>query len=87
MKTKQIDSLNILVADEDKSLTQSNLDLDIRDRIIAREVALGVNDSQDNWMEITKSQAEEYQIAMDKAFEEDEAFEEDVAFEEDTLKF
>lgn len=72
MKVKQIEDLTILIADENKNLTQSDLNLDIRNRIIAKEVALGINDSQDNWMEITKSQANEYQIAIDKALEDDD---------------
>lgn len=72
MKVKQIEGLTILIADENKNLTQSDLNLDIRNRIIAKEVALGINDSQDNWMEITKSQANEYQIATDKALEDDD---------------
>lgn len=72
MKVKQIEGLTILIADENKNLTQSDLNLNIRNRIIAKEVALGINDSQDNWMEITKSQANEYQIATDKALEDDD---------------
>lgn len=45
----------VITADEGKYLTQS-FDLDIENRVIATTVALGKNDSVDNWKEITKEE-------------------------------
>lgn len=45
----------VITAEEGKYLTQS-FDLDIENRVIATTVALGENDSVDNWKEITKEE-------------------------------
>lgn len=45
----------VITAEEGKYLTQS-FDLDIENRVIATTVALGKNDSVDNWKEITKEE-------------------------------
>ena len=50
----------ILKADEGNYLTQAAQDIDIKDRVIGEEVALGANDSPDNWKEITTTEAEEF---------------------------
>lgn len=45
----------VITAEEGKYLTQS-FDLDIENHVIATTVALGKNDSVDNWKEITKEE-------------------------------
>lgn len=45
----------VITADEGKYLTQ-NCELDINNRVIATTIALGKNDSVDNWKEITKEE-------------------------------
>lgn len=47
----------ILTAEEGKYLTQ-NFDVDIEKRVIGTTIALGKNDSVDNWKEITKEEAD-----------------------------
>lgn len=47
----------ILTAEEGKYLTQS-FDVDIEKRVIGTTIALGKNDSVDNWKEITKEEAD-----------------------------
>lgn len=42
----------LLKADENKFITQADQDIDIKDRVIGTVVALGANDSPDNWKEI-----------------------------------
>lgn len=55
---KQIEvTIIILKADEGKYLTQVSEDID--KRIVVPEIALGSNDSPDNWKEITVEEAEE----------------------------
>lgn len=60
----------ILKPDEGYFLTQVE-DVDIRNRVIATTVALGKNDSADNWKEINSEIAEEYRKLQKEAFEED----------------
>ena len=50
----------ILTASKGKYLTQATSDIDIQDRVICNQVALGKNDSPDNWCEISKADAEEF---------------------------
>lgn len=71
METKQF-TTTILTAAEGKSLTQADNNLDIRERIIAYTVAIGANDTPDNWVEITKEQADEYRAAQEAAIKGDE---------------
>lgn len=47
----------VITADEGKYLTQ-NFELDINNRVIATTIALGKNDSVDNWKEITKEEGD-----------------------------
>lgn len=56
----------ILTAENGMYLTQS-ADVDILSREIAATVALGRNDSADNWKEITKAEADAYIEARQKA--------------------
>ena len=48
----------IIEADENCYLTQSN-EIDLKDRIVAKKIALGKNDSAENWKEISKEVADE----------------------------
>lgn len=54
MKQQQF-TTTILKADDGKYLTQS-ADVDISERIIAKEIAIGKNDVPANWREISASQ-------------------------------
>lgn len=49
----------MLEAEEGKFLTQAANKITIPDRIIATKIALDVNDSPENWKEITAEEAEE----------------------------
>ena len=55
----------ILKADEGKYLTQLS-DVNIENRVVASTIAIGKNDSPNNWKEITKEEAD----AIIKAQEE-----------------
>lgn len=55
-----------LVASDGYFLTQK-ADIDIRERVISSFVILGVNDSADNWHEITAEEAETYRKARAEA--------------------
>lgn len=59
MKQKQF-TTTVIEADEDKFLTQASKDIDINDRVIGTKIAIGANDSPDNWCEISKADAEEF---------------------------
>ena len=56
----------IINADTDKYLTQS-ADVAIEDRIIATTIALGKNDSVDNWKEITKAEGDALKAQKEEA--------------------
>lgn len=47
----------VITADNGKYLTQ-NFELDINNRVVATTIALGKNDSVDNWKEITKDEGD-----------------------------
>lgn len=53
----------ILKAEEGKYLTQKS-DVDIEKRVIGTTIALGKNDSADNWKEITKEEADSIKQAQ-----------------------
>lgn len=59
----------ILKPDTDMYLTQKE-DVDILERVIATTVALGKNDSPDNWVEISKEKADTYKKEQEDAREE-----------------
>lgn len=50
---------NILEAEEGKFLTQASLDIPISKRVVGTTIALGFNDSIDNWIEITAKEADD----------------------------
>lgn len=49
----------IIEAEEGKYLTQASSDTPIAQRVCATKIALGRNDSPENWVEITAEQAKE----------------------------
>lgn len=55
MKTQNY-TVTILTASEGHKLTQA-ADIDIKSRFIVSQVALGANDSIENWKEITDAEA------------------------------
>lgn len=59
-------STSILVASDGYKLTQAS-DVDILQRLITKKVYLAVNDSADNWKEITDEEAEEYKAQIEVA--------------------
>lgn len=75
----------IITPDEGKFLTQK-ADVEITDRAIATTVALGKGDSPDNWVEISKAQADEYKALKEKAREERRKAEEEARLTEKNTK-
>lgn len=51
-------------------LTQK-ADVDIKERVLATTIALGKNDSQDNYIEIDEETAEAYRAEQKAAFEKE----------------
>lgn len=47
----------VITAEEGKYLTQS-FEVDIENRVVASTIALGKNDTVENWKEITKEEAD-----------------------------
>lgn len=62
---KQTD--NILTPDDGMMLTQA-AEVPIESRIVTNRVCLAVNDSPDNWREITAEEAEAIRAAQDEIF-------------------
>ena len=60
----------ILQPNEGYTLTQANDEIDIKDRVLSKKVYLAINDSQNNWKEITDEDAELIRIDQNK-LEED----------------
>ena len=58
----------VLKASDGFFLTQTE-EVDIKERIIATVVALGKYDDPQNWREITKEEAEEYNRLKEEALE------------------
>lgn len=81
MKTTEF-TTTILKPDEGKYLTQKAADVEIKDRIIATTIALGKNDSIDNYIEIDAETAEEYKRLQREAYEIDAK----IAFEKSSVK-
>lgn len=57
MEIKNLNTTTVITATDGNYLTQ-NLEVDTEKRVIATEVALGKNDTVDNWKEITKEEGE-----------------------------
>lgn len=51
----------IIEAEEGKFLTQVSNDIDINERVIGKKIAIGSNDSPDNWCEITADEKEQFE--------------------------
>lgn len=61
----------ILQPSEGYTLTQS-ADVEIEERILSKKVFLAVNDSPDNWKEITDEEAENIRIQQEELAKEKE---------------
>lgn len=61
----------IIEAKDGKFLTQAATDINIHKRIIAKKVAIGKNDSADNWCEISAKEAQEFERQLKQAMQDD----------------
>lgn len=59
-------TVHVIEPDEDNWLTQSNVDIPIQERIFSKICYLAINDSADNWKEITQDEYENYQIELEE---------------------
>jgi hypothetical protein len=72
MKNSSV-TVQIIEPDDDMWLTQAE-DVEILARLFSKKVYLAVNDSKDNWKEITQAEYEQYQAQFEAArFAEEEA--------------
>lgn len=62
----------VLEPSEGHTLTQSQ-DVEIQNRILSKKVFLAVNDSPNNWKEITDAEADEIRLAQEEYTKELEA--------------
>lgn len=62
----------IIKPEEGYYLTEANPDTDIRKRSISTAIALGKNDSAENYIEIDEAQAEEYRKQKEEAIKADQ---------------
>ena len=60
----------ILQPSEGYTLTQSK-DVEVQDRILSKKIFLAVNDSPDNYKEITDKEADEIRAAQERLAEEE----------------
>ena len=60
----------ILQPSEGYTLTQSK-DVEVQDRILSKKIFLAVNDSPDNYKEITDKEADEIKAEQDRLAEEE----------------
>ena len=60
----------ILQPSEGYTLTQSK-DVEVQDRILSKKIFLAVNDSPDNYKEITDKEADEIRVEQDRLAEEE----------------
>ena len=63
-------TVQIIEPSEGYTLTQSK-DVEVRDRILSKKIFLAVNDSPDNWKEITDAEAEAIKAEQDRLAEEE----------------
>lgn len=64
-------TVQIIEPSEGYTLTQS-ADVEVKERILSKKIFLAVNDSPDNWKEITDAEAEELQAEQERLFKEEE---------------
>jgi len=65
MKNSSV-TVQIIEPDDDMWLTQAE-DVEILTRVFSKKVYLAVNDSEDNWKEITQAEYEQYQAQFEAA--------------------
>lgn len=63
-------TVQIIEPSEGYTLTQSK-DVEVRDRILSKKIFLAVNDSPDNWKEITDEEAEAIKAEQERLAEEE----------------
>lgn len=63
-------TVQIIEPSEGYTLTQSK-DVEVRDRILSKKIFLAVNDSPDNWKEITDAEAEAIKAEQERLAEEE----------------
>lgn len=63
-------TVQIIEPSEGYTLTQSK-DVEVQDRILSKKIFLAVNDSPDNWKEITNAEAEAIKAEQDRLAEEE----------------
>ena len=61
-------TVQIIESTDGHILTQS-ADIDLKDRVFSEKVFLGVNDSIDNWKEITIKEADELKLQQKELYE------------------
>lgn len=64
-------TVQIIEPNEGFTLTQS-AEVDVKARTFSKKIYLAVNDSPDNWKEITDAEAEELQAEQERLFKEEE---------------
>lgn len=63
-------TVQIIEPSEGYTLTQSK-DVEVQDRILSKKIFLAVNDSPDNYKEITDKEADEIKAEQDRLAEEE----------------
>ena len=63
-------TVQIIEPSEGYTLTQSK-DVEVRDRILSKKIFLAVNDSPDNYKEITDKEADEIRAEQERLAEEE----------------
>ena len=63
-------TVQIIEPSEGYTLTQSK-EVEVRDRILSKKIFLAVNDSPDNWKEITDAEAEAIKAEQERLVEEE----------------
>ena len=63
-------TVQIIEPSEGYTLTQSK-DVEVQDRILSKKIFLAVNDSPDNYKEITDKEADEIRVEQDRLAEEE----------------
>lgn len=59
-------TVHVIEPDEGHWLTQASDEIPIQERIFSKICYLAVNDSADNWKEITSAEYENYQIDLEQ---------------------
>lgn len=63
-------TVQIIEPNEGYTLTQSK-EVEVKDRILSKKIFLAVNDSPDNWKEITDKEADEIRAEQERLAEEE----------------